>query len=461
MLTEEIANHILNTEYKNISKEDINSTKKAFIDYLAVTNKGINEKPTQIALKTLKNININTKPTKYKIIGCNDNNYLNEIETGFINGISAHVLDLDDGHRLGQIHPGAVIFSTALALSQKYNLNSKNFIEAVIIGYDTAISLGQLFNPQHRNKGFHTSGTLGTLSAGATASKLLKLNKKQIISAIGLCGTQAAGLLESDHSGSMGKTLHIGKAIQNGIISAYLAKNNFTGAKSIIEGNEGLINTMATEITEEKIEKFKKDLNKHNINEIYYKKYPFCRHLHSSIDSGIKINKYLLKNNMKNNTIKNITIKTYKIAAEHNNYKPKNNQELKQSLPLAVAITIKLGNPNLNLIEKLLKNNILDYSQEKYAEIYNLIKIIKIQEDKNLNDSFPKERPSNIEITLNNGENINFLTKIPLGEKENPLTKDDIIKKFKELNPKYDINKLKIIENMEDYKINTIINKLN
>ncbi len=460
MLTEEIANHILNTKYENISKEDINHTKKAFIDYLAVTNKGINEKTTQIALKTLKDININTNPTKYKIIGYNEDNYFNEIETGFINGISAHVLDLDDGHRLGQIHPGAAIFSTALALSQKYNLNSKKFIEAVIIGYDTAISLGKLLNPQHRNKGFHTSGTVGTLATGATASKILKLNKKQIIYTLGLCGTQAAGLLESDHSGSMGKTLHLGKAIQNGILSAYLAKNNFTGAKSIIEGKEGIINTMAQEIPKEKILEFKKNLNKHYINEIYYKKYPFCRHLHSSIDSGIKIHEYLLKNNIKTNTIKNITIKTYKIAAEHNNYKPKNNQELKQSLPVALAITLKLGSPNINLIEKLLKNNLLNYSQEEYTEIYNLIKKIKIKEDKNLNDSFPKERPSNVEITFKHGENINFLTRMPLGEKENPLTTEEIIKKFKELNPKYDINKLKIIENMEDYKINTIINKI-
>ena len=459
MLTEEIADYIINTKYQKLTQDDIDNVKKCFIDYLAVTNRGINEIPTQIALKTLKQINTNNKPQKSSIIGYKEINYLNEIDTGFINGISAHTLELDDGHKLGQIHPGSIVFSTALTISQKHNLNSKEFIESIIIGYDTAINLGKLINPHHRNKGFHTSGTIGTIASGATASKLLKLNKKQIIATLGLCGTQSAGLLESDHSGSMGKVLHIGKAIQNGILATYLAKNNFTGAKSIIEGNEGIINTMADKITNEKIENFKKDLNKHHINEIYHKKYPFCRHLHSSIDSAIKINKYLLKNNLNTNQIKKINIYTYKIAAEHNNYKPKNTQELKQSLPLAVSITINKGNPNINLIETLTQTKkILKYPTN--SKIHKLTEKINIIEDPELNKLFPNQRPSNIEIETKD-EKINFKTKTPLGEKENPLTQEDIIKKFKELNPKYDINKLKIINNMEKYKINTIINQIN
>ena len=458
MLTEEIADYIINTKYENLKPDEIEHVKKCFIDYLAVTNKGIKETPAQIALKTLKQINTNTKIQKTSIIGYKEENYLNEIDTAFINGISAHVLDLDDGHKIGQIHPGSVVFSTALSLSQKYDLNSKEFIESIIVGYDTAINLGKLINPNHRNKGFHTSGTIGTLAAGATATKLLKLNKKQIIATLGLCGTQSAGLLESDHSGSMGKTLHIGKAAQNGILATYLAKNNFTGAKSIIEGKEGIINTMADKTNKEKIKTFQKDLKKHHINEIYHKKYPFCRHLHSSIDSAIKINKHLQKQNINTQQIKKININTYKIAAEHNNFKPKNIQELKQSLPLAVAITIKKGNPNTNTINTLIKKNLLKY--ENKTEIHKLSEKINIIEDPELNKQFPNKRPSNIEIETKKNK-LNFKTTTPLGEKENPLTKEDIIKKFKELNPKYDINKLKIINTMEKYKINTIINKIN
>lgn len=112
-------------------------------------------------------------------------------------------------------------------------------MEGVIVGYEVGILLGQLVNPKHRNKGFHTTGTIGTFIAGVVASKLLKLDEKQTLNALGLCGTQAAGLLESDHGGSMGKVLHVGKASYNGILSAFLARNGFTGSGTIFDGDEG------------------------------------------------------------------------------------------------------------------------------------------------------------------------------------------------------------------------------
>ena len=112
-----------------------------------------------------------------------------------------------------------------------------------MVGYEIGILLGKIVNPQHRNNGFHTTGTIGAFVAGAVASKLLKLDDEQILNALGLCGTQSAGLLESDHGGSMGKALHVGKAAYNGILSAYLARNGFTGSETIFEGVEGFLKT--------------------------------------------------------------------------------------------------------------------------------------------------------------------------------------------------------------------------
>ncbi len=101
----------------------------------------------------------------------------NLLNAGFLNGISAHVLELDDGHRGAQIHLGAVIFPTALAISEAYDLDGKSFLEAVIAGYEVGIMLGQIVNPQDSNNGFHTTGTVGTFVAGAVASKLLNLDE--------------------------------------------------------------------------------------------------------------------------------------------------------------------------------------------------------------------------------------------------------------------------------------------
>ncbi|WP_318526270.1 MmgE/PrpD family protein [Methanobrevibacter arboriphilus] len=110
---------------------------------------------------------------KSSIIG---NGYSNISISGFINGISAHALELDDGHRFAQIHPGSVVFPPAIAISEANNIDGKKFLEAVICGYEVAIFLGILANPQHRNQGFHTSGTVGTFAAGAVVAKLLDLD---------------------------------------------------------------------------------------------------------------------------------------------------------------------------------------------------------------------------------------------------------------------------------------------
>ena len=225
MFLQDISKFISNYRYEQATVESINTVKAAFLDFFGVTYRGANEDSPAIAFNTIneifnKNDNLNLQAS---IIG-KSGKKTGLLNAAFLNGISAHVLELDDGHRQAQAHLGAVIFPTALAISEAYGLGGKEFFEAVIVGYEVGILLGKLVNPRHRDNGFHTTGTIGTFVSGAVASKLLKLDETQILNALGLCGTQAAGLLESDHAGSMGKVLHVGKANYNGILSAFLAR---------------------------------------------------------------------------------------------------------------------------------------------------------------------------------------------------------------------------------------------
>ena len=390
------------------------------------------------------------------------------LSAAFVNAVSAHVLELDDGHRGAQIHLGAVIFPTALAISEAYDLTGKEFLEGVIVGYEVGILLGQLVNPNHRNKGFHTTGTIGTFIAGVVASKLLKLDEGQILNALGLCGTQAAGLLESDHGGSMGKVLHAGKAAYNGILSAFLARNGFTGSGTILEGDEGFLRAMVLDEETQDISDFSfenalKDIGKVRVRDIYFKKYPFCRHLHSSIDTALKLKASI---GDEYDHIENIAVKTYSVAAEHNNFRPKNIEELKQSLPYAVAIALVVGEVGVDDINQLIEYGLLDnYSTvDKVNSIKDLAnKMILISDDK-LNELYPDKRPSNVVIKLDknfrNGifQNITFL---PKGDFENPFQLRELIDKFKSLNPQYDIRNLTVLDSLEDYTMKYVVQKLN
>lgn len=467
MFLKNISKFISNYRYEQATVESITTVKAAFLDFFGVTYRGASEEASKIAYNTVEeifsgNLNLNLRAS---VIGRNKKT--NILSAGFLNGVSAHVLELDDGHRGGQIHLGSVIFPTALAISESFDLSGKEFLEGVIVGYEVGILLGKIVNPDHRNKGFHTTGTIGAFVAGTVASKLLKLDEEQILNALGLCGTQAAGLLESDHGGSMGKSLHVGKAVYNGMLSAFLARNGFTGSGTIFEGKEGLLKAMVYDddynVEDFSFEKVLKEIGKVRVRDIYFKKYPFCRHIHSSIDTALKLKASI---GDEYDHIENIAVKTYDVAAQHNNFNPKNKEELRQSLPFAVAISLVVGEVTVDDIDQLIEYGLLDnYSTvDKVNSIKNLAARMIILSDDKLNELYPEKRPSNVIIkldkTFRNGVFQN-ITLLPKGDFENPYKLSELIDKFKANNPLYDIRNLTVIDSIEDYSMSYVVQKLN
>jgi 2-methylcitrate dehydratase PrpD len=433
MITKIISNYLLKTDYKKIPDEIREKAKICLIDFLGVSLRGSKSKSGIIINKIISSDDEST------VIGHKKSSC---IDASLANGIFAHSLDLDDGHRKALLHPGACVIPAALSVCEAYNRNAKDFLTAIIVGYQIAIAMGLMVNPIHRNKGFHSTGTCGTFGAAAAVSKALGLRENEAISAIGLAGTQAGGLLESDHSGSMGKHLHPGKAASCGVLAGLLAKNGFSGSNSIIEGEEGFLKAMAYN----NINKPNEDINLkgYHINNVYFKKYPVCRHLHSTLDAIFDIFK---KFDLKNENIQKIKVKTYDIAANHNNYQPKSIESIRQSLPITLAIAIahrRLEPENLEI----------------NRNINQIAKKIIIKNDKSLNALYPNKRPSKVIIHTKNKIYMQRID-LPKGEPENPYTKKELIQKFEFLNPEVKPEILDIIDDMESYKLNELMQIFN
>jgi len=449
MIIKKFSKFIVDLKYGEIDNEAIEKCKLCFLDFLAVSYRGSSEKSSQIATKTIKGL-VGTGTPKDNLATIMANGYSKPLYASFLNGIFAHSLDLDDGHNIAQMHPGSVVFPPAVAISQMMGLNGEKFLESIICGYEIGIVLGKIANPHHRNQGFHSTGTIGTIASGATVSKLLNLNLKQTTNVLSLCGTVNSGLLESDHAGTMGKHLHAGNSAYNGVLCGFLGKNGFTGAESIIDGDEGFLNGMATKSLENlksmNLNSYlRNELGKFHIKDVYLKKYPFCRHLHSSIDSIIAIKGKISNFNI--NSIDYVCIETYKIASKHNIYNPKTLEQLKQSLPFAIAFYLMLNELKLEDLNKIFVD------RQLYLKIKNLSRKVKIIYNKELEDLFPNKRASKVTITLNNTEKFQYTTYTPIGEKETPLSKEDIINKFKTLNPNFNYKHLKQINNLETKNI--------
>ena len=440
MITQYIAELIDSTSYQDLPENVTDQAKLCFLDFLGVSLRGSRGESAQIVRKI---INAQGDST---VIGGDKST---PMDAALANGVSAHCLDLDDGHRLAQLHPGACVIPAALALAESNKKSGKEFITAMVVGYQVAIQMGMLLNPGHRQKGFHSTGTCGTIGAVAAASKILDLDKEDILNALGLAGTQAAGLLESDHAGSMAKHLHAGKAAQIGVLSALLSKEGFNGAHTILEGKEGFLKAMG-EVKEGNYPlremTTKPTPVEFEILRVYFKKYPVCRHLHSPLDAIFNI--------MKNNRIKiaditDVTVETYEIAALHDNYHPETTEGFRQSLPLSMAMAITKGNLDITNIENT-----------NYDGLSEIASKIRIKCNDDLDKLYPQKRPSKVTLK-SKGQFYMERIDLPKGEPENPFTKGELLDKFITLNPKIDLNVLNVLEDLEDLGIDELMNSLN
>ena len=449
MITEMLAKIVVDTDYESLPDEVVYKAKQCFTDFLAVSLGGSRSKSGKTVQSLFTSGGVSTV-LSFEKASCTD--------APLINGVFAHSLDLDDGHRYSQIHPGSTVIPASLALAETYDKTGKDFITAIVAGYQISILMGLLSNPEHRSQGFHSTGTCGTFGAAAAASRVMNLGFEDTVNALGLAGTQAAGLLESDHSGSMGKHLHAGKAAQAGVISALLSKKGFTGASSIIDGREGFMKAMVVPSVcssnnnldfrnlNTKADQFIENKSYH-IMGVYFKKYPVCRHLHSSIDATAEIYKQMKLDHVEASDIISIKIKTYKIASEHDNYHPKTVEAIRQSLPIATAIYILRGNLNLNSIDIT-------------SEIISLASKVIIEQDSRMSHLYPSKRPSEVTVSTKN-RSYSSRIDLPLGEPENPLDQPYLLNKFHSINPQVDLNVLKSIDKLETYKMRDLMNILN
>ena len=154
-------------------------------------------------------------------------------------GTAIHAFDFDDHHR-AKIHPGAAVLPAVLALGEPHGVDGATALKALAAGYETMTRVSLAANPSSsRMRGWHLTGTCGTFGAAAAAAVILGLDASDTASALGLAGTQSAGLWAFNADGAMSKRLHPGRSAQSGIIAALLAAKGFQGPRQILETADG------------------------------------------------------------------------------------------------------------------------------------------------------------------------------------------------------------------------------
>jgi 2-methylcitrate dehydratase PrpD len=157
------------------------------------------------------------------------------------NGAQAHALDFDDTHLPSIVHGAAPVAPVVLALGEWDHRSGADVLTAFIAGFEVETRIGRVIGQRLTDRGWHVTGTLGHLGAAAAGGKLLRLDRARLAHALGIAGTQAAGLTQS--FGTMSKPLHPGKAAMNGLLAALLAREGFTGPTAVLDGPGSLPDT--------------------------------------------------------------------------------------------------------------------------------------------------------------------------------------------------------------------------
>jgi 2-methylcitrate dehydratase PrpD len=161
-----------------------------------------------------------------------------------LNGITSHTFDFDDTHLKTIIHPAGPVASGALALAEHIGAGGRQLIDAIVLGVDVACRAGNMIYPDHYDRGWHITSSVGMLGGAAACARLLGLDGTKTTMALGIAASQPIGVREQ--FGSMTKAFHVGGAARVGLMSALMAKHGYTASNRAIEAPRGLAQTFST-----------------------------------------------------------------------------------------------------------------------------------------------------------------------------------------------------------------------
>ncbi|MHB1419088.1 MAG: MmgE/PrpD family protein, partial [Bacillota bacterium] len=231
-LTQGLADFVVRTSYEDLPQLAIHEAKRCLFDWLGVAL-GASEHPiVDMLLDAAAELGSAPRAT---VLGRDAR--VDLLWAALINGAMSHIHDYDDTHLDTVLHPSVSVIPAILALAESEHIDGRTLITAFVLGYEVEARVALSVYPSHYNKGWHITGTAGTLGAAAASGKILGLDTQQVTYALGIASTQAAGMREM--FGTMCKPFHAGKAAANGLLAALLAKKGFNSSLKALEAPRG------------------------------------------------------------------------------------------------------------------------------------------------------------------------------------------------------------------------------
>jgi 2-methylcitrate dehydratase PrpD len=445
--TGRLCGFLADLDYEQLSAQVVGKAKRLILDYLGYAMVAVNEPTAQVLSKFITKYNGGAKEST--VLGYGTKTSC--LNAALMNGAMGHMCEMDDTHRQTGSHPGDSTIASALALAERERATGREFLTAVVTGYEAALRVGAGVCPDHYLKGWHTSGTICTFGAAAAAGKILGFEAEQMENALGLVGVQAAGMFGSAPSEKrevtfMTKDLRPGKAAYTGVLSAILTEMGLTCNPGILEGEKGFCALYSDKydlgkITDGMGERFK-------IMEVAHKPYSACRFIHPAIDATLQL---MDKYNITKDIVKRVTVESYRyVAIGMDNMNPVGTYGPRFSIQFQLALTLAEGRAGLT---RIIADENYGPERLKTSEIKALMQKVRTVYNEALDKEWNEQclYSSTVKIETEDGKEYVQYVKYPKGEPENDLTKDELEQKFKTLSTRV----------LAERKTNKIIETLN
>jgi 2-methylcitrate dehydratase PrpD len=408
-----LASHAAGITFEKLPAETIHAFKRTFLDFLTCAISGA-AMPVSKALLAYFEENDATRISS--VIG--HGALLSAPNAALVTGANVHGLDFDDGHTHGSAHCAGVIFPAVMAVAQQRGSSAHEIVSAVVCGYDVMCRIAAAMHPESARRGFHNTALAGVFGAAAAVSNLLHLDVAQTLNALGLAGSFSSGIREYLDEGAEIKRIHPGKAARDGVICAEFAKRGITGPTKVLEGRYGFFATHAAPHVKW-LRMFDGLGQRYEINAVYHKPYPCCRHYQAVID-GIKA--LQREHGFAAEDVVHADLGLYAVGFNGHDYKHcETLLDAQMSAPVAAALAIVLGDVTATMFmpETLARPDVRAMVERCDARI-----------DDECERIYPGIRSGYAGIRLRDGTVLEKRVLEPKGEVKNPMTDADLEAKF-------------------------------
>lgn len=414
--TKTLATFLANLRYEDLPQPVVERTKELFLDWVASALAGRQARPVQILEHLAEQMGPGDGLSEILV----SRRRTSPLFAALVNGAASHVVEQDDVHNGAVFHPATVVFPAVLAAAQQTGALGRDVLVAAVVGYEAGIRIGSFLGRSHY-KVFHTTGTAGTLAAAAAVAHLLGVDERVMLHALGSAGTQAAGLWEFLRDAADSKQLHTAKAAADGLLSAYIARDGFTGAQHILEGEQGMAAGMSSDAD---ISKLTDGLGERwAVLETSFKYHASCRHTHPAADALLQA---MSEYHLSADDITRVRAHVHQAAIDVLGpvTDPQTIHQAKFSMGFVLALIALYGQAG---VDAFTDESLQDQS------IRAFLARVEMVFDEEIDAAYPQRWLGKVSLETSDGRQLTARVDIPKGDPENTLSRTEIEDKARRL----------------------------